>query len=246
MGSEGGRENSEGIEQGRVGQRAPSYTRTPRHVQCRCSQVPAASERARAAFSERTRDAKQTAREYARGQGLDWDSLDPARQVAMLKGGTKASRKAKAHDLGDFVAWRREVAALGWWHASVLGQAPAPERSREKRLKRACEVARAVGQAAAAARRGGRGRGAGRGGAGADRRRGGGRAGGHRCGHTRLRRARACARKGKPSGRSGPCRGCAGPGKGALTTTLHVKRETELIGLAQAAPWTAPGHPIRP
>ena len=43
----------------------------------------------------------------------------------MLKGGTKASRKAKAHDLGDFAAWRREVAALGWWHASVLGQAPA-------------------------------------------------------------------------------------------------------------------------
>jgi len=143
MGSEGGRENSERIEQGRVDQRAPSYTRTPRHVQYRSSQILAAT---------------QAAREYARGRGLDWDSLDPARQVAMLKGSAKASRKAKSDDLGYFAAWRLEAAALGWWHASVLGQAPAPERSREERSGHAYEVARAVGQATAAARRGGRGR----------------------------------------------------------------------------------------
>ena len=48
--------------------------------------------------------ATQAAREYARGQGLDWDSLDPASQVAMLKGGAKASRKASLNDLGDFAA----------------------------------------------------------------------------------------------------------------------------------------------
>ena len=82
----------------------------------------------------------------------------------MLKGDAKASRKAKADDLGGFAAWRREAAALGWWHASALGQAPAPERNREERLKHAYEVARAVGQAAAAVRRGGCGRRAGRGG----------------------------------------------------------------------------------
>ena len=48
---------------------------------------------------------------------------DPARRFAMLKDGARASRKAKSDDLGDFAAGRREAAALGWWHMSVLGQA---------------------------------------------------------------------------------------------------------------------------
>ena len=59
---------------------------------------------ARVASSKHTRDATRTVREYARGQALDWDSLHPARQVAMLKGGAKPS---------DFAAWRRDAAALG-------------------------------------------------------------------------------------------------------------------------------------
>src|SRR5215831_8653901 len=43
-GLEGGQENSERIEEGRVGRRARHIRESPRHVQCGCSQIPAASE----------------------------------------------------------------------------------------------------------------------------------------------------------------------------------------------------------
>jgi hypothetical protein len=38
--------------------------------------------------------------------------------------------------------------------------------------------------------------------------------------------------KGNRQADMGPCRGCAGPGEGALTTTLQGKRYTALIGFA--------------
>jgi hypothetical protein len=117
---------------------------------------------ARAAFSEHTRGRDADAREYARA-GLDWDSLNPTRQVAMLKGGAKASRKAKAHDLGDLAAGRRggSPRSAGGMPA-CWGKRRRRSAAGDERMAHACEVARAVGQAAAAARRGGRGRGAGR------------------------------------------------------------------------------------
>jgi len=52
----GGRPREFGrIEQGRVGQRARSYTQTPRHVQYRCIQIPAAWERAGGVFRAHAR-----------------------------------------------------------------------------------------------------------------------------------------------------------------------------------------------
>jgi hypothetical protein len=196
MGSEGGRENSERIEQGRVGQRARSYTRTPRHVQYRCSQIPAAWDRAGGVFRARA--------------GRDGAGVFP---------------RAGAR-LGQPRSWRRGDRRAGWWHASVLGQAPARERSREERLEHACEVAwavdkqlerRAIADAAEARVTAARGLIA------------AGGVDGPEDIDAVTRAFAACGRA--PSGRNrqadlGPCRGCARPGEGALTTTSHVKRDT--------------------
>lgn len=72
------------------------------------------------AFSKRTRDGTEAAREEAARRGLDWDSMTPEAQVVFLKGGTKAARKSKADDLSDFAAWRGQAAALGWEHRGVV------------------------------------------------------------------------------------------------------------------------------
>ena len=113
----------------------------------------------RDAFSKRTRDGTEAAREYATDQGLDWDALSPARKAGLIKEGTQKHKLAKTEgmgdadraafeqaarrdDKGDFAAWRRQAAALGWEHAGVLrpDQVP-PERSRDERLEHAYQTA---------------------------------------------------------------------------------------------------------
>jgi phage/plasmid primase-like uncharacterized protein len=84
------------------------------------ARLPAISEAVCEAFSKRTRDGTQAAREEAAARGLDWDSMTPETQVVFLKGGTKAARKSKADDLSDFAAWRGQAAAIGWAHRSVV------------------------------------------------------------------------------------------------------------------------------
>jgi phage/plasmid primase-like uncharacterized protein len=88
------------------------------------ARLPAISEAVCEAFSKRTRDGTQAAREEAAKRGLDWDSMTPETQVAFLKGGTKAARKSKADDLSDFAAWRGQAAVIGWAHRSAV----APQR----------------------------------------------------------------------------------------------------------------------
>jgi phage/plasmid primase-like uncharacterized protein len=84
------------------------------------ARLPAIPEQVCEAFSKRTRDGTQAAREEAAARGLDWDSMTPETQVVFLKGGTKAARKSKADDLSDFAAWRGQAAAIGWAHRSVV------------------------------------------------------------------------------------------------------------------------------
>jgi hypothetical protein len=84
------------------------------------ARLPAISEQVCEAFSKRTRDGTEAAREEAAARGLDWDSMAPETQVAFLKGGTKAARKSKADDLSDFAAWRGQAAVIGWAHRSVV------------------------------------------------------------------------------------------------------------------------------
>jgi phage/plasmid primase-like uncharacterized protein len=84
------------------------------------ARLPAISEAVCEAFSKRTRDGTQAAREEAAARGLDWNRMTPETQVVFLKGGTKAARKSKADDLSDFAAWRGQAAAIGWAHRTIV------------------------------------------------------------------------------------------------------------------------------
>lgn len=110
------------------------------------ARLPAIPERVCEAFSKRTRDGTQAAREEAAKRGLDWDAMTPDMQVDFLKGGTKAARKSKADDLSDFAAWRDQAKGIRWQHHGVIAprsrDAPTPrEQSRAARLDAGYQVA---------------------------------------------------------------------------------------------------------
>jgi hypothetical protein len=95
-----------------------------------------------ALFSKRTTGGTEAARTYARSLGLDWETLSPARKIALLKAGVQNPREAKSDDVSDLAAWRATVKRLGYEHPSVLrpdGVMPLP--SREQRLETAFQAA---------------------------------------------------------------------------------------------------------
>jgi hypothetical protein len=93
-------------------------------------------------FSRRTINGTDAARAYAKSQGLDWDALDPDRQVGLLKSGVQNRREGKADDVGDLEAWRRAAAAVGYEHRSVLRpDRPIQAFDRERRLEIAYQAA---------------------------------------------------------------------------------------------------------
>jgi len=110
------------------------------------ARVTAIPKSVRDAFSKRTRHGTDAARAYARSAGLDWDALDPARQIGLAKQGVQGDpRQAKQDDLGDWASWRRQAAELGWQHESVLDpdyvQTIEDGPDREARLEHAYQVA---------------------------------------------------------------------------------------------------------
>jgi phage/plasmid primase-like uncharacterized protein len=110
------------------------------------ARLPAISEEVCEAFSKRTRDGTEAARQEAAKRGLDWDAMSPDMQVDFLKGGTKAVRKNKEDDLSDFAAWRGQAAAMGWEHRGVVaprshGAEGPRQQSRAARLEAAYEMA---------------------------------------------------------------------------------------------------------
>jgi hypothetical protein len=91
-----------------------------------------------AQFSKRTLGGTEAAREYARSQGIDWDSLDPERKIGLLKAGVQNPRGAKSDDVSDLAAWRRVAEVMGYQHRSVLRpDGIAQVLSREDRLEAA-------------------------------------------------------------------------------------------------------------
>ena len=106
------------------------------------ARVTAIPARARDAFSKRTRNGTDAARTYARGIGLDWDSLDAERKIGLAKQGVQGDPKqVKQDDQSDWVSWQRQARELAWRHEGVLrpGQAQAvPERA--ERLEHAFAV----------------------------------------------------------------------------------------------------------
>ena len=95
-----------------------------------------------AQFSKRTIGGSKAARAYARSQGLDWDTLTPARKIALLKSGVQNPREAKSDDVSDLAAWRAAATRLGYEHRSVLRPHDiGPLPSREQRLEAAFQAA---------------------------------------------------------------------------------------------------------
>ena len=93
-------------------------------------------------FSKRTMGGSEAARAYARSQGLDWETLTPARKIALLKSGVQNPREAKSDDVSDLAAWRATAARLGYEHRSVLRPHDiTPWPSREQRLETAFQAA---------------------------------------------------------------------------------------------------------
>ncbi len=95
-----------------------------------------------AQFSKRTIGGTEAARTYARSLGLDWETLTPARKIALLKAGVQNPREAKSDDVSDLAAWRATATRLGYQHRSVLCPDDiAPLPSREQRLETAFQAA---------------------------------------------------------------------------------------------------------
>lgn len=93
-------------------------------------------------FSRRTLNGTDAARTYARAQGLHWDSLDADRQIDLLKSGVQNRREGKADDVGDLEAWRRAAASIRYEHHSILRpDQPIRALEREERLEIAYQVA---------------------------------------------------------------------------------------------------------
>jgi molybdopterin-guanine dinucleotide biosynthesis protein len=93
-------------------------------------------------FSKRTLTGTDAARAYAKSLGLDWDSLDPDRQIGLLKSGVQNPREAKSDDVSDLTAWRCAARELGYAHRSILRPNDiAPEVTRAERLETAFQAA---------------------------------------------------------------------------------------------------------
>ncbi|MGE4043398.1 MAG: MobF family relaxase [Acetobacteraceae bacterium] len=102
-------------------------------------------------FSKKTRNGEEAARQFAKEQGLDWDSLSEERRVKLLKAGTQATiktddealnEKLKKDDLADFDSWRKQADDLGWKHETILTYGPPPPPlTPEQRMDRVQETA---------------------------------------------------------------------------------------------------------
>lgn len=108
------------------------------------ARVTAIPSQARDAFSKRTRNGTEAARIYARGLGLDWDSLDADRKVGLAKQGIQGDAKqVKQDDQSDWPSWQRQARELAWQHESVLRpEAAQAMPDRAERLEHAFEVGR--------------------------------------------------------------------------------------------------------
>ncbi len=103
-------------------------------------------------FSKRTRGGEDSAREYAKETGTDWDALTPEQKVAFLKGGAKATRVGKGDDMSDLAAWRAQAEAAGYVHQSVIrenaDEATPDERQNEAPAPASAEQLQAAYEAA--------------------------------------------------------------------------------------------------
>lgn len=90
-------------------------------------------------FSKRTETGAQSARAYARDYGLDWNQLNDAQKIGLLKRGVQGDpRQAKKDDVGARARWLERAAEANWVPQSVLRLGdPIPLNSRGQRIETA-------------------------------------------------------------------------------------------------------------
>jgi hypothetical protein len=77
------------------------------------------------AYSKRSRDAEAYAREFAEQLGETWEELSPERKIALLHRGVEVERQTKIEDpdalgVSSVAAWRKQAEEMGYRHRSVL------------------------------------------------------------------------------------------------------------------------------
>jgi hypothetical protein len=93
-------------------------------------------------FSKRDQQVEADAQRYARELAMDWDELSLERKQQILHEASAAGRLRKTKD-DTHAVWREQIAELGWAPESVLGAAPAQERTAAERREAAYAAASA-------------------------------------------------------------------------------------------------------
>jgi phage/plasmid primase-like uncharacterized protein len=71
-------------------------------------------------FSKRHNNGLAVARDMARAQGLDYDTLSPEERVDLLDSGVGKTKLDKIKGLGEYEEWRRQAKEIGFNYRSVL------------------------------------------------------------------------------------------------------------------------------
>ena len=90
-----------------------------------------------AAFSKGRRQIVKNAREFAKEQGLDWETMSAEDKINVLSEAGVAVRLAKHAGKTDREIWQAQADRLGWKHEGVMGQTEHTALTDTERLDRA-------------------------------------------------------------------------------------------------------------
>lgn len=87
-------------------------------------------------FSKGRRQVLRAARAYAKGQGLDWETMSAEGKFKILAVTGLATRLEKHGKLGDREIWKAQAEAIGWKHTTVIEGVEHPALSDTERFDR--------------------------------------------------------------------------------------------------------------
>ena len=108
------------------------------------ARMPAVPQAICAVFSKRTNAGEAAARAFTQARGEVWEDLSPDQRSARTKAATQGlDAKGDKDDVANEAEWRRQAKVAGWEppRSFLAYGPPAPERSREVRVREAYETA---------------------------------------------------------------------------------------------------------
>ena len=115
--------------------------RTSLHPKEKAIVLDAVPEAASVAFSKRTKQVLRSAKAYAKGEGLDWDTMSAEGKFRILAVSGLASRLKKNGGRGEEEAWVELAEAVGWKRESALEGAVPEQMTDTERFDRAYRFA---------------------------------------------------------------------------------------------------------